>query len=61
MIQKCLRLPAVREITGLSRSAIYDQMSKGLFPRPVQLTAKAVGWPERVISEWLESRPSQTK
>lgn len=53
---KHLRRKAVEEITGLSRSTIYDMMSKGLFPRPVRLTAKAVAWPESAIAAWLASR-----
>ncbi|MFH3479238.1 helix-turn-helix transcriptional regulator [Xanthobacter variabilis] len=53
---KHLRRKAVEDITGLSRSTIYDMMGKGLFPRPVKLTGKAVGWPETAIAEWLASR-----
>lgn len=55
---KHLRRKAVEELTGLSRSTIYDLMSKRLFPRPVQLTGKAVAWPESKIIEWLASRKS---
>lgn len=54
--ERHLRRTAVQDITGLSRSAIYDLMQKGQFPRPVRLTGKAVGWPESVIAEWLSSR-----
>ena len=54
--ERHLRRTAVQHITGLSRSAIYDLMQKGQFPRPVRLTAKAVGWPESTIAEWLASR-----
>jgi prophage regulatory protein len=57
MADKHLRRPAVEELTGLSRSTIYDLMAKGAFPRPVRLTRKAVGWPESAIAEWLASRP----
>ena len=56
MAQKHLRRRAVEEITGLSRSTICNLMSRGLFPRPVKLTGKAVGWPESAIAEWLASR-----
>ncbi|ACM02184.1 AlpA family transcriptional regulator [Cereibacter sphaeroides] len=56
MIDKHLRRPAVEEATGLSRSAIYELMSKGQFPRPVKLTGKAVAWPESAIAEWLAQR-----
>lgn len=58
MIQKHLRRREVEQLTGLSRSALYDLMSKGAFPRPIKLTSKAVAWPESVVSEWLENRPS---
>ncbi len=53
---RILRRPAVQTVTGLSRSSIYDLMSKGLFPRPIKLTGKAVGWTERAIMDWLDSR-----
>lgn len=56
MVQKHLRRQAVQEITGLSRSTIYDLMSRGQFPRPIKLSARAVAWPESVIAEWLASR-----
>ena len=56
LAEKHLRRRAVEDITGLSRSTIYDLMGKGQFPRPVKLTGKAVGWPESAISEWLNSR-----
>lgn len=51
-----LRRRAVEDLTGLSRSTIYDLMSKNAFPRPVKLTGKAVAWPESKISEWLAQR-----
>lgn len=40
-----LRLPAVKAQSGLSRSTIYLRISQGLWPRPVSLGARAVGWP----------------
>jgi len=54
--EKHLRRLAVEELTGLSRSTIYDLMAKGQFPRPVRLTEKAVAWPESVIADWLSQR-----
>lgn len=50
------RRPSVEKITGLKRSAIYDAMSKGNFPKPVKLGPKAVGWRESDIAQWLDSR-----
>lgn len=56
MPEKHLRLPAVIDVTGLSRSTIYAMMSEGNFPRPVPLGKRLVAWPESVISKWLAAR-----
>lgn len=56
MIDRHLRRSAVEALTGLSRSAIYDLMTKGQFPRQVKLTARAVAWRESDIAEWLAQR-----
>lgn len=45
MASTILRLPAVQAETGLSRSSIYLRISQGLWPNPVSLGARAVGWP----------------
>ena len=58
MADKHLRRLAVEELTGLSRSTIYDLMAKGVFPRPVKLTRKAVAWPESQIVACLAQRPT---
>ena len=58
MADRHLRRPAVEDMTGLSRSTIYDLMAKGAFPRPVRLTGKAVAWPESAIADWLAKRPA---
>lgn len=57
MANRYIRRPEVERITSLSTSTIYDMMSKGLFPRPIKLTRKAVAWSEEEILEWLASRP----
>lgn len=56
---KILRRPAVESITGLSRSTIYQNMQVGDFPKPIRLGAKAVGWVESEIVDWIEARVSE--
>ncbi len=51
-----LRLPAVKKCTGLSRSTVYLRIAQGSFPKPVSLGARAVGWLEAEIQEWLQQR-----
>jgi len=51
-----LRLPKVKERTGISRSNIYAGVKRGDFPRPLLLSTRAVGWLESEIDAWVESR-----
>ena len=56
--QKCvLRLPQVLEKVSLSRATIYKMISRGEFPRPVQIGQRSVGWLPEEVNAWLESRP----
>jgi len=50
-----LRLPAVRQKTGYSRSTVYRRINQGLFPRPVSLGGRCVGWPEAEIAEVIDA------
>lgn len=40
-----LRRKQVEAESGYSRSTIYLRISQGLWPRPISLGARAVGWP----------------
>ena len=53
MPRKILRLPVVLDRTGLSRSIVYLRVTEGRFPRPVSLGARAVGWIETEVDEWI--------
>lgn len=54
MTHTILRLLAVKARTGLSRSTIYLRVSQGTFPEPVSLGARAVGWVEAEVQEWVQ-------
>lgn len=56
MANAILRLPLVKARTGLSRSTIYLRIAEGSFPKPVSLGARAVGWLEAEIEDWLATR-----
>jgi len=56
MPKKILRLPVVLDRTGLSRSTVYLRVNEGRFPRPVSLGARAVGWIETEVEEWIARR-----
>ena len=51
-----LRCKQVQARTGLARSTIYLNIKSGTFPRPVLLGARAVGWLESEVSDWIAER-----
>ena len=61
MTHKILRLPEVKETTGLSRSSIYLRIANKEFPSPISLGGRAVGWLESDIQSWLNERIEGSK
>mgnify|MGYP000512952527 CR=1 FL=1 len=58
MTNNILRLSQVIAITGLSRASIYAKMNDGTFPQSRSLGARAVGWLEKDVMEWIENLPT---
>ena len=56
MAYNILRLPQVKSQTGLSRSAIYQRIADGIFPKQIDLGGRAVGWLESDIQNWIKQR-----
>src|ERR1700722_13849540 len=56
-----LRLPSVKSKTGLGRSTIYSLISRGDFPKPIALGARAVGFLEHEIDAWVSARVEQSR
>ncbi|MDB3931276.1 AlpA family phage regulatory protein [Paracoccaceae bacterium] len=52
VIKRIYRLPAVMNLTGLSRSSIYLRVSTNEFPKPIKIGRRAVGWTEDSIIAW---------
>lgn len=59
---KILRLPAVIETCGLSRSTIYEMLNPKSrrynpdFPKPIKLSSSSVGWFQHELNDWLLSK-----
>ncbi len=51
-----LRRPQVEKRTGLTKSGIYYLIREGVFPRPVKIGARAVGWVEQEVDAWLAQK-----
>ncbi|MGT3216049.1 AlpA family phage regulatory protein [Yersinia enterocolitica] len=58
-VQKLIRLPKVIEITGKSRTRIYEDMELNTFPKAIKIDPRSVAWVEQEIIEWIEERKKQ--
>lgn len=58
---KFIRRKEVENRTGLSRSAIYEHMSKGTFPKNYKIGHRAVAWLEDDITIWMQEKCLQIK
>lgn len=65
-----LRRKQVEARTGLSRSSIYARLRPNpkrpgdydpTFPKPISVGAKAVGWIEAEIDEWLTAQVEKSR
>ena len=56
MTNQLLRLPQVRDKTGLARSTIYALVAKGKFPAPIKASERVSAWILSEVSEWIDQR-----
>jgi len=55
-----MRITDVCQITGLSRSTIYQQIEAGRFPRPVHLAGgRAARWLRAEVEQYLADRAAE--
>ena len=54
--KKFLRLPQVKESTGLSRTTIYRKIAASEFPRPIHIGVRAVAWVEADVLRWMDAQ-----
>lgn len=52
---RILRLRAVLDRTGLSRSTLYRKIQEGTFPRQIRIGVRCAGWRESAVNEWLRN------
>lgn len=50
---RIIRLREVMATTGLARSTVYKYISEGVFPKPVPLGERCVGWVEEEVYDWV--------
>jgi prophage regulatory protein len=58
---RILRLAQVRALTGLCRSSIYQLQAQKRFPSRVKIGARAVGWVEEDVQQWVAERVARSR
>jgi prophage regulatory protein len=53
---RILRLPEVRQRTGLTSSTIYEMMRDGSFPKSIKIGLRAAGWVEQEVQKFIADR-----
>lgn len=53
---KVLRIRAVMDLTGLSRSSVYRLALEGRFPRSIPLGPRSVGWLSSEVTAWIQGQ-----
>lgn len=56
MTDRILRLKEVMATVGLAKSTVWKMVALEQFPRPVRLSANAVGWRQSAVQKWIETR-----
>ena len=56
--RRLIRIKSVTEMTGLSKSYIYQLVAQGMFPKSIHLVpgGTSVAWIEREVLSWINSR-----
>ena len=54
--ERFIRLPEVIHVCGLSRSTIYDLISRDAFPAQISLGGKNVAWAASEVNAWMNER-----
>lgn len=52
---RLIRLPDVMSKVGLKRTAIYERMKRGRFPKSRSLGPRCTVWVESEVDEWIRS------
>ncbi len=52
---RILRLNAVLDRTGLTRSTLYRKMQTGAFPKNIKISERCAGWRESAVEAWMHN------
>ncbi|WML90857.1 AlpA family transcriptional regulator [Thiothrix lacustris] len=54
--ERLIRLPEVIQMTGISRTTVYEYIKRGTFPKSYRLATRLTAWKLSEITAWIDSR-----
>lgn len=55
-MQQLLKLKDVLSATRKGRSALYLDIQRGDFPKPIKIGMRSVAWQKSAVDAWLQQR-----
>ena len=55
-LQLFIRLPAVLQKVGMSKSFVYDLITQDKFPKPVKVSPRISCWVAAEVDQWVQDR-----
>jgi prophage regulatory protein len=52
---RILRINAVLDRTGLSRSTLCRKIEAGTFPKQIAINTRCAGWRESAVQDWMRN------
>jgi prophage regulatory protein len=52
---RILRIGAVLDLTGLSRSTLYRKVQRGEFPKQIKIAQRCAGWRQSAVQAWVRN------
>lgn len=59
--ERFVREAECKQITGLSRTRRWELERKGLFPKRIKLSERAIAWRLSDLHSWIEERSNDCK
>ena len=55
-LQLFIRLPAVLQKVGMSKSFVYDLITQDKFPKPVKVSSRISCWVAAEVDQWVQEQ-----
>ena len=54
--QKILSINDICQLVQRNRKTLWTWVHQGLFPQPIKMNGRTIGWPESSYQQWLNEK-----